>query len=222
MWSQVERIRDTPPVPAARTGFSLEACLAVSAALHLGLLIALGTALSDIRKSDLAAAPQAVTAARLLVRLPHAMTDPAAPPHPAMAGNAPLPTNPAAPASVAGRAKTGIGPLSRLPELVEGIPETILVPGDPPVSGQVRLVVGIDRSGNATYVRVLQSNLPRAVEAEIVSHFYRARYRPGETDGRPVESTMEVGAEFNFDGAGAGPSGKTLSPREGPPAAAAR
>lgn len=41
-------------------------------------------------------------------------------------------------------------------------------------------------------VHVISSTLPHEVEGRIVLSFYRATYRPGELEGRPVNSEMTL------------------------------
>jgi hypothetical protein len=36
----------------------------------------------------------------------------------------------------------------------------------------------------------MRSTLPRELEGQVVLQFYRARYRPGEIDGVPVNSEL--------------------------------
>jgi hypothetical protein len=79
--------------------------------------------------------------------------------------------------------------LTRPPELVEDVPAEIELP-ESQEPGQVLLRLSIDRYGVVNGVQVLRSSLTRELEGQVVLQFYRARYRPGEIDGLPVNSEL--------------------------------
>jgi outer membrane biosynthesis protein TonB len=79
--------------------------------------------------------------------------------------------------------------LTRPPELVEEAPAEIELP-ELQEPGQVLLRLSIDRYGVVNGVQVLRSSLTRELEGQVVLQFYRARYRPGEIDGLPVNSEL--------------------------------
>jgi hypothetical protein len=79
--------------------------------------------------------------------------------------------------------------LTRPPELVENAPEEIELP-ESQGAGHVLLRLAVDRHGVVNAVNVLRSTLARELEGQIVLQFYRARYRPGEIDGVPVNSEL--------------------------------
>ena len=79
--------------------------------------------------------------------------------------------------------------LTRPPELVEDAPEEIEL-GELQEPGHLLLRLAIDRYGVVNGVFVLRSTLARELEGQVVLQFYRARYRPGEIDGVPVNSEM--------------------------------
>ncbi len=79
--------------------------------------------------------------------------------------------------------------LTRPPELIENAPEEIELP-ESQGTGHVLLRLAIDRHGVVKAVNVMRSTLPRELEGQVVLQFYRARYRPGEIDGVPVNSEL--------------------------------
>jgi hypothetical protein len=79
--------------------------------------------------------------------------------------------------------------LSRQPELVGEQPESLEIP-DSVQSGHLLVRLSIDRFGKVDAVTVLRSTLPHETEGGVVMQFYRASYRPGEIDGRPVNGEM--------------------------------
>ena len=79
--------------------------------------------------------------------------------------------------------------LTRPPELVEDAPEEIAL-GELQEPGHLLLRLAIDRYGAVNGVFVLRSTLARELEGQVVLQFYRARYRPGEIEGVPVDSEM--------------------------------
>jgi hypothetical protein len=79
--------------------------------------------------------------------------------------------------------------LTRPPELVEEAPAEIELP-ESQEPGQLLLRLAIDRYGVVNGVSVLRSSLARELEGQVVLQFYRARYRPGEIDGVPVNSEL--------------------------------
>lgn len=81
--------------------------------------------------------------------------------------------------------------LSRPPEIAGTIEEEISFAGKA-AGGELLLRLIIDENGIARHVQALRSTLPRAVEGEIALKFFRARYRAGEIDGRPVAAEMLV------------------------------
>lgn len=79
--------------------------------------------------------------------------------------------------------------LTRPPELVEDAPAEIELP-ESQEPGNLLLRLAIDRYGVVDGVYVLRSTLARELEGQVVLQFYRARYRPGEIDGVPVNSEL--------------------------------
>ena len=117
-------------------------------------------------------------------------------------GGTPLPTAPPSPAAVLPDTVDAATPssspepfyhsphaLTRPPELVEDAPEEIEL-GESQEPGHLLLRLAIDRYGAVNGVFVLRSTLARELEGQVVLQFYRARYRPGEIDGVPVNSEM--------------------------------
>jgi len=117
----------------------------------------------------------------------------------------PLPPAPPLPAAVAKPSPSDASPppptvlpepfyhsshaLTRPPELVEEAPAEIELP-ESQEPGQLLLRLAIDRYGVVNGVSVLRSSLARELEGQVVLQFYRARYRPGEIDGVPVNSEL--------------------------------
>ena len=101
----------------------------------------------------------------------------------------PRPRQTAAPASVPAPVYHSVDALTRHPELVDDAPEEIAI-ADTQEGGSLVLRLLIDRHGVVNAVSVVRSTLPRELEGRIVLQFYRARYRPGEIDGRPVNSEL--------------------------------
>nr|WP_314623209.1 hypothetical protein [uncultured Noviherbaspirillum sp.] len=123
------------------------------------------------------------------------------PPVPSAAGQAPETGEAAAPLSKKAASLPEASPpsplpvyhpsdaLTRPPELVENAPEEIELP-ESQGAGHVLLRLAIDRHGVVNAVNVLRSTLARQLEGQVVLQFYRARYRPGEIDGVPVNSEL--------------------------------
>lgn len=59
-------------------------------------------------------------------------------------------------------------------------------------AGRATFTLFISTLGRAEHVRVEASNLPANIELETKQAFLSARYRPGEIDGRPVNTRLEV------------------------------
>jgi outer membrane biosynthesis protein TonB len=86
--------------------------------------------------------------------------------------------------------------LTKPAQLTEPIARDIEWPAGSDVSQHLTLRVIVGSTGNALSVNVLESTLPREVEAEIVKRFYVASYQPGEINRHPVVSEMLVSIDL--------------------------
>jgi hypothetical protein len=82
--------------------------------------------------------------------------------------------------------------LTKKPELRGELPNNYLLIPDNATTGYVRLLLNIDSHGVVNSVKVLGSSLDRYTEGQIVFKFYKASYQPGEIDGKPVASQLEI------------------------------
>ncbi len=114
---------------------------------------------------------------------------PPVPAVPPAARTLPEPSAPAAPSSTPEPFYHSPHALTRPPELVEDAPEEIEL-AESQAPGQLLLRLAIDRYGVVNGVYVLRSSLTKDLEGRVVLQFYRARYRPGEIDGAPVNSEL--------------------------------
>lgn len=87
--------------------------------------------------------------------------------------------------------------LSRQPELIGNIDETLREPLDAGIRGRVLIRLYLSQSGKPERVKVLESTLPIEIEGLIVHAFFTASYRPGEIDGQPVMSEMTVEVDLS-------------------------
>jgi hypothetical protein len=111
------------------------------------------------------------------------------PPAAALAEPSRPPAQPPAPALAPGPFYHSPHALTRPPELVEDGPAEIELP-ESQEPGNLLLRLAIDRYGVVNGVSVMRSTLARELEGQVVLQFYRARYRPGEIDGMPVDSEL--------------------------------
>jgi hypothetical protein len=86
--------------------------------------------------------------------------------------------------------------LTKPAQLVDEIAQDVELPVGIDVSKHLILRVIVGTTGNALAVSVLESTLPREVEAEIVKRFYVARYQPGEINKQTVVSEMLVSIDL--------------------------
>lgn len=208
--SAVERRSMSAPHTPARTGSRTDRMLVRAIFLMLALLLHIQTIrffnprfaeTSTVEKAPLVvqlkAAPQAMPApvappiaseAPVVNAHEAPMAPAAAPPRPSAAA---MPTTTASTAPAAEPEPYYHSPhaLTRPPELVEEAPAEIELP-ELQEPGQVLLRLSIDRYGVVNGVQVLRSSLTRELEGQVVLQFYRARYRPGEIDGLPVNSEL--------------------------------
>jgi outer membrane biosynthesis protein TonB len=207
--SAVETPSMSAPHKPARTGTRADRMLVRAIFLMLALLLHIQTIrffsprfaeTSTVEKAPLVvhlkAAPQATAAP---VAPPIASEAPVVKAHEAlMAPSAAQSRLPAAAMPTAIPAAPSVEPepyyhsphaLTRPPELVEEAPAEIELP-ELQEPGQVLLRLSIDRYGVVNGVQVLRSSLTRELEGQVVLQFYRARYRPGEIDGLPVNSEL--------------------------------
>lgn len=87
--------------------------------------------------------------------------------------------------------------LTRQPELVGGIDETLYEPLEPGFRGRIVIRLYLNQLGKAERVKVLESTLPIQIEGSVVRAFYAARYRPGEIDGQAVMSEMTIDVDLS-------------------------
>lgn len=87
--------------------------------------------------------------------------------------------------------------LTRQPELIGDVDETLREPLESGFRGRVVIRLYLNQHGDPERVKVLESTLPIAIEGLIVKVFFAARYRPGEIAGQPVMSEMTVDVDLS-------------------------
>jgi len=107
--------------------------------------------------------------------------------------------------------------LSRQPELVDRLDETLREPLEAGFRGHLILRLFLSDSGKVDRVGVIESTMPPEVEGLVVKAFYLARYRPGEIEDRAVmsEMTVEVGVSTSDAQVLPPPEGKASSGEAG-------
>ena len=84
------------------------------------------------------------------------------------------------------------GELTKKAELIDDEPSFVEIPTEGKTSGNILLQLNIDQFGTINSLSILRSSLPHQIEEQVALKFYRAKYRPGEIDGIPVNSEMYV------------------------------
>lgn len=87
--------------------------------------------------------------------------------------------------------------LTRQPELIGGIDESLREPVEAGLRGRAIIRLYLNQSGKPERVSVLESTLPVEIEGLVVKAFYTAQYRPGEIDGLAVMSEMTVDVDLS-------------------------
>jgi hypothetical protein len=85
---------------------------------------------------------------------------------------------------------------------------SIEIPFPPDVDNEVHLTAAlslfIDETGVVQQVRIDSPILPPPMEEAARTAFLRARFSPGEVDGRPVRSLVRVEVTFDSEGTHSG------------------
>lgn len=85
--------------------------------------------------------------------------------------------------------------LSRMPHpITQFAPRS--VPGDDGSGGRISVRLWIDEAGNLDRVSLLGSELPKEFEEAALTAFRNMRFRPGEIDGVPVKSWVDIVIEY--------------------------
>lgn len=82
--------------------------------------------------------------------------------------------------------------LDRQVEVIDGMADAVTAPSAADAAGELLLRLIVDKTGAVQYLQTLNSTLSRQLESEIVLRFFRATYRPGEIDGKPVSAEMLI------------------------------
>jgi TonB family protein len=93
----------------------------------------------------------------------------------------------------------GYYPAARLSRMPEGIGRFDVQPpadGDTGIGGKMTLRVWISAKGEINSVRVLASELPAAYAEAALAAFEKMRFEPGEINGVPVQSWVDVVVEY--------------------------
>lgn len=89
-----------------------------------------------------------------------------------------------------------VASLSRRPEALGSFELPPIAGGDTGLAGRVEIRIWIGAKGDIDSLRLLSSSLPAAYDRAALDAFEKLRFTPGEINGMPVSSWVDVVVEF--------------------------